>query len=73
RSRLPDKRALTWLGLNLDKLGLGTLARAVAAAAEPAVSAVTPSAAAPSSEAALRGVSDIPLPPVRPILGVQWM
>ena len=23
RSRLPDERALTWLGLNLEKLGLG--------------------------------------------------
>src|ERR1700722_6460712 len=72
RSRLPDKRALTWLGLNLEKLGLGTLAPAaeatLAPAAEPAaqpapVIAVTPSAAAPSNEAALRGVADILLPP----------
>ena len=32
RSRLPDELVLTWLGLNLEKLGVGTLARA----AEPA-------------------------------------
>src|SRR5579863_5138048 len=82
RSRLPDKRALTWLGLNLDKLGLGTLARWVEAvlarAAEPAaqpapVIAATPSAATPSNEAALRGVADILLPPCRPALEVPWM
>src|SRR5487761_1365412 len=77
RSRLPDERALTWLGLNLEKLGPGlenpgpaTLARAVEPAAQPApVIAVTPSAAAPSNEAALRGVNDILLPPFRPSIG----
>src|SRR5580692_2481308 len=82
RSRLPDERALTWLELNLGKLGLGTLARAVEAtlawvvepAAQPApLIAVTPSAAAPSNEAALRGVADILLPPCRPSLGIPWM
>jgi hypothetical protein len=31
RSRLPDERALTWLALSLEKLGLGTLARAAEA------------------------------------------
>ena len=71
RSRLPDERALTWLGLNLEKLGLGTLARAVEPAAQPApVIAVTPSAAAPSNEAALRRVKDILLPPFWPTLGL---
>ena len=65
RSCLPDERALTWLGLNLEKLGL-TLARAVELAAQVTpVSAVTPSAAAPSDEAALRRVKDILLPPLR--------
>src|SRR5215469_8854715 len=70
RSCLPDERALTWLGLNLEKLGLGTLAAAVEPAAQPApLVAVTTSAAAPSSEAALRGVEDILLPPFRPFRG----
>jgi hypothetical protein len=82
---LPDERALTWLALNLEKLGLGTLARAVeplglatlAWAVEPAaqpalVIAATPSAAAPSNEAALRGVKDILVPPLRPPQ-VPWM
>jgi hypothetical protein len=56
RSRLPDERALTWLAFNLEKLGLATLAREVEPAAQPAsVIAVTPSAAAPSNEATLRG------------------
>ncbi len=76
RSRLPDERALTWLGLNLAKLGLGlaTLAWAAGAAAQPApLIAATPSAVAPSNEAALRGVADILLPPCRPALGVPWM
>ncbi len=51
RSCLPDERALTWLGLNLEKLGVATLARAVEPAAQPApATAVTPSAAAPSNE-----------------------
>src|SRR5262245_7331227 len=61
RSCLPDERALTWPGLNLEKLGLGTLARAgeaTPARAAPVI-AVTASAAAPSNEAALRGVRDI--------------
>ena len=73
RSRLPDARALTWLALSLEKLGpdleklgLATLAWAVAPAAQPApVVTVTPSAAAPSHEAALRRVKDILLPPFR--------
>jgi hypothetical protein len=78
RSRWPDERALIWLGLNLGKLGLATLARAVEAtlarAVEPAaqpgpVIAVTPSAAAPTNEAVLRGVKDIFPPPFRPYLG----
>ena len=57
------------LGLNLEKLGLATLARAVEPAAEAApVSAVMPSAAAPINEATLRGVNDIVLPPFRPYL-----
>jgi hypothetical protein len=64
RSRLPDERALTWLGLSLEKLAVGTLARAVEPDAQPTpVIAVTPSAVAPSNEAALRGVKDILLPP----------
>ena len=70
RSRLPDERVLTWLGLSLEKLGLGTLARAVEPAAQLApVIAVTPSAAAPSNEAAFRGVKDILLPPFWPLSG----
>src|SRR5215469_9898705 len=70
RSCVPDERALTWLGLNLEKLGLGTLAWTVEPAAQPApLVAVTTSAAAPSSEAALRGVEDILLPPFRPFRG----
>jgi hypothetical protein len=79
---LPDERALTWLALSLEKVGLGTLARAAAAtlawAAEPAampaaVVIATPSAAAPSSEAARRRVKDILLPliPARP--RVAWV
>jgi hypothetical protein len=65
---------LTWLALSLEKPGLGTLARVVEAAAEPApvaapVTAATPSAAAPSNDAALRGVKDILLPPCR-LIGV---
>jgi hypothetical protein len=82
RSRLPDERALAWLALSLEKLGLGTLARAVetppawaveAAAPAPLI-AVTPSASAtaPSNETALRGVKDILLTPFRPSLG-RWM
>jgi hypothetical protein len=71
RSRLPDERDLTWLGLNLEKLGFATLARAVEPAAQaapaPAITE-TPSAAAPSNEAALRGVKDILLSPFRPSL-----
>jgi hypothetical protein len=59
---LPDERALTWLGLNLEKLGLGwemlglaTLAPAGEPATQAApVIAVTPSAAAPINEATLR-------------------
>src|SRR5580700_5680034 len=71
RSCLPAERALTWLALNLEKLGLGTLARVVEAAARPApVIIVTPSAAAPINEAALRGVKVIPLSPFRPSLGI---
>jgi hypothetical protein len=67
RSRLPDERALTWLGLSLENLGPATLARAAEPAAQPApVVAVTTSAAAPSNEAALRGVNDILLSPFRP-------
>jgi hypothetical protein len=84
RSRLPDERALTWLELNLGKLGLGTLARAVEAtlawAVEPAAQpapliAVTPSvsATAPSNETALRGVKDILLPSISALWGVPWM
>ncbi len=60
---LPDVRALTWLVLNLAKLGAATLARGVEPAAELAPIAVTPSAAAPSNEATLRGVKRILLPP----------
>src|ERR1700735_3287949 len=64
RSRLPDERALTWLALNLEKLAVGTLARAVEPDAQPTpVTAMTPSAVAPSNEAALREVKDILLPP----------
>jgi hypothetical protein len=72
---------LTWLALSLEKLGpalerlgLATLASAVEpAAAQPApVIAVTPSAAVPSNETALRGVKDILLPPFRPFR-VPWM
>ena len=37
------------------------------------VADLVPSAAAPSNEAALRGVADILLPPCRPSLGVPWM
>jgi hypothetical protein len=69
RSRLPDERALTWLGLSLEKLGLGvtlealglaTLAWAGEPAAQPApVAAATTSAAEPSNEVALRGLKDI--------------
>src|SRR5215471_7297865 len=60
RSCLPDERALTWPGLSLEKVGLGTPARAVEPAAQPApLVAVTTSAAAPSSETTLRGVNDI--------------
>jgi hypothetical protein len=73
---LPDERALTWLGLSLAKLGLGTLAGAVEPAADPApVNAVTPiaSVTAPSSEAAFLGVKDILVPPFRPALWVPWM
>ena len=73
RSRLPDERALTWLGLNLEKLGFATLARAVEPAAQPAPAiAVTPSAAAPNNEATLRGVKDILLPLFPPPL-VPWI
>jgi hypothetical protein len=68
-SRLPAERALTWLALNLEKLGLATLARAVEPAAKPAPAiAVTPSAAAPINDATVRGVKDILLPPFRPAL-----
>jgi hypothetical protein len=69
RSRLPDKRALTWLELNLEKLGLATLARGEPAAEPTPAIAVTPSAAAPNNAAALRGVDDVLLPPVRPAPG----
>jgi hypothetical protein len=71
RSRLPDERALTWLALNLEKLGpalekLGpaALARAIEPADQPVI-AVTPSAVTPSNEAALRGVKDILVSPFR--------
>src|SRR5580658_55208 len=68
-SCLPDERAVTWLELNLEKLG-PTLAWAVGAAAQPTpVIAVRLSAAAPSNEAALRGVKNILLPPFGPSLG----
>jgi hypothetical protein len=83
RSRLPDARALTWLELNLEKLGLATtlvrvveplglatLAWATEPAAQPApVIAATPSAVALSNEAALRGVRDILLPSIPASLG----
>src|SRR5581483_2056269 len=63
-SRLPDARALTSRGLNLEKPILRALARGVEPAAEPTpVTAVTPSAATPSNEATFRGVTDILLPP----------
>jgi hypothetical protein len=70
RSDLPDERALTWLGLSLEKLGLGELACAVEPAAQPAaVIAVPLSAIAPSNETALRRVKDIVLPPFDPSYG----
>ncbi len=65
RSCLPDERALTWLALSLEKLGV-TLAWAAEPAARPTpVITPPPSAAAPSDETALRGVKDILLPPLR--------
>jgi hypothetical protein len=67
RSRLPDERALTWLGLNLEKLGFATLAPAGEPAVQPTPVAVT--AAAPSNETTLREVKDILLSPSRPALG----
>jgi hypothetical protein len=62
---------LTSLGLNLEKLGLGTLTRvaatlawAVGPAAKLAlVTAAMPRAAAPSNEAAFRGDRDMLMPP----------
>jgi hypothetical protein len=70
RSCLPDERALTWLALNFEKLGVA-LAKAVEPAAQPEpVIAVTPSAAALNNEAALRGVKDILLPPFWSTLGL---
>jgi hypothetical protein len=74
RSRLPDERALAWLGLSLEKLGLATLGLGgePAAQATPVI-IVTPSAAAPSNEAALRGVKDILLPPFPALSQVPWM
>src|ERR1700733_4165475 len=69
RSCWPAERALTWLGLNLEMAGR-TLARAVELAAQPRpVSPVTLSAAAPSNEAALRGVKDMLKPRFRPAHG----
>jgi hypothetical protein len=56
---LPDERALTWLRLNLEKLGVATLALAVEPAAEPAPVTAMTSAAPPSNEATLRGVKDM--------------
>jgi hypothetical protein len=57
---------LTWLEVSFAKLGAGALARAVEVAAQAApVIMVTPSADAPSSEAALRRVKDILRPPSR--------
>lgn len=71
RSRSPDERVLTWLGLSLEKLGAGTLARAAEPAAKLVpVIAVMPSAAAPSNEAALRRVEDILPPPFWPSAGL---
>jgi hypothetical protein len=62
-SRLPDEKAFTWLGFKVEKLG-STLARAVEAVAQPTlVIAVRLSAAPPNSEATIRGVKDIFLPP----------
>jgi hypothetical protein len=71
-SCLPDELALTWLGLSVEKPGPG-LAWAVEAAAKPTpVMAVRPSAAMPNSEATLRGVKDILLPPVSgPLQGLR--
>jgi hypothetical protein len=63
-SCLPDERTLTWLALNLEKLGPAALARAVESVAQavPVVIVMT-SAPAPSNEAALSGVKDILVPP----------
>src|ERR1700722_1977286 len=73
RSCLPAERARTWLGLSLEMLGLA-LARAAELAAQPTpVTAVRPSAAAPSNEAPLRGINDILLPLFRPLARVPWM
>src|SRR5581483_1738006 len=64
---LPAERALTWLGLNLEMLGLAVPDRAVESAAQPApLTTTTPSVAAPSDKA-LRGLKDILLPHSGPV------
>src|ERR1700760_4234195 len=71
RSCLPAERALTWLTLSLEKLGLITPALALEPAAEPAPAiAATPSVAALTIEATFRVVNDIPLPPFKTLPGV---
>src|ERR1700729_2728557 len=64
RSGLPAVRALTWLGLNLEKLGFITAALGLEPAADAApVITTAPSVAAPTNDATFRLVKDIPLPP----------
>src|SRR6516165_2958032 len=75
RSRLPDERALTWLRLSLEKLGLGMLARVVEATlawAAPVI-AVTASAAAPSNETAFRRDRDISASSIPALCWGLWM
>ena len=70
---LPDERALTWLGLNLEMLGVATPAWAAEPAPEPTpITTATTSAAAPS-KTTLRGVHDILMPPFSGPVWVLWL